>query len=112
LAGARAHFTPAEGDVNLEGIVTLLRHICAGMSRLLAVTQAAADLASHISIAGTVSLLEKEQCKHVSKLGTQNHQVDAELVRNPSQTGRVVARILTEDLWVKVGREMMHTVTP
>jgi hypothetical protein len=57
LAGVGAHFALVEGGASHKGIVMLLRHLRSGLSSLLTVTEAAANFASHTSIAGAISLL-------------------------------------------------------
>jgi hypothetical protein len=112
LTGAGAHFTPVEGVSSAEGIMSLLRYVNGGVGRLPEVLDSVGDFAAYTGVAGVVSLLERESCPHVRRLGSKDYEVDREIVRHPSKVGRTVGRIMTEDLWVKVGRGMLRATTP
>jgi hypothetical protein len=112
LAGAGTHFTLAEGGSSTEGIVTLLQPVKDGVLKLPDVLNAVGDFAAHTSTAGVVSLLDHDRCRHIRRLGVEGYQLNREAVCHPSETSRTIGRMMTEDLWIKVGREMLQAMTP
>jgi hypothetical protein len=82
------------------------------VTKLPEVLDAVGDFAAHTSVAGVVSLVEKEGCRHIRQLGAKDYELDREVMRYPTKTGRTIGRNMTEDLWVKIGCEMLRATTP
>jgi hypothetical protein len=112
LVGAGAHFPSAEGVCSIEGVLALLRHVRDGVTKLPEVLDAVGNFAAYTSVAGVASLVEAEGCRHVRRLGAKGYKVDEEAVRQPTKSGRTVGRNMTEDLWVKIGRDMLRATAP